>query len=80
MPSTDTGRTLTCCHGINADTPAIAAKHPSSTEAVAHRDVGDIRSERWESVGGQQGARGTEDIGGLLALLPLGSAVLEPDL
>jgi len=31
-------------------------------------------------MGGQQGARGAEYIGGLLALLPLGTAVLEPDL
>lgn len=71
---------LTCRHWIDTHAPAISAKHSRATETIAHGDISYIRSKRRKSMGGQQGARGAEDIGGLLALLPLGTAVLEPDL
>ena len=51
-------------------------------KTVAHRCRG--RCGGWELlqavVGRQQGPRAAEHVGGLLALLPLGAAVLEPDL
>ena len=36
--------------------------------------------ERWQRVRREQGTRASEYVGGLFALLPLGSAVLKPDL
>jgi len=71
---------LTSCHGVYAHAPAISAKHSRAAEAIAHGDIGDVGPKRRKSMGGQKGARGAEYIGGLLALLPLGTAVLEPDL
>lgn len=51
-------------------------------EAVAHGRGGRRRGRelRQAVVGGQQGPRSSEHVGGLLAFLPLGPTVLEPDL
>lgn len=52
-------------------------------QAVAHgRGGGSSRVELTVQavVGGQQRSRSAENVGGLLALLPLGASVLEPNL
>ena len=53
-----------------------AVRGVEAAQPVVHA----VHAEGGQPRGGQQGTRGAEHVGRLLALLPLGAAVLEPHL